>query len=142
MGTRGYIVIKYKSKYYTIYNHFDSYPEYLGEFLVMLIKTMDIYKLGPKLENIENYEDVTMYTTLTDEFCFQHAILSKLLPSLWKEKEIIVSDKCPERDVFIEWIYLIDLDEKTFATIGGAKVEHLEYPLNNIPNDWSKPLQD
>jgi hypothetical protein len=38
MGTRGLFGFYYKGKYYLIYNHFDSYKEYLGKNLVNEIK--------------------------------------------------------------------------------------------------------
>lgn len=50
MGTRGLIIFKYKGQRYSVYSHFDSYPEYIGELLVILLKTGDYQKWGESLE--------------------------------------------------------------------------------------------
>lgn len=38
MGTRSLIVFSYKQVYYTFYNQFDSYKEYLGTLLVLFLQ--------------------------------------------------------------------------------------------------------
>jgi len=39
MGTRGYVALRFRGRYYIFYNHFDSYPENLGEKLIGTIPT-------------------------------------------------------------------------------------------------------
>lgn len=34
MGTRGYRIIKFRGRYWIFYNHWDSYPEGMGNSLV------------------------------------------------------------------------------------------------------------
>lgn len=34
MGTRGLRIIRHRGRYYVYYNHFDSYPEGLGQVIV------------------------------------------------------------------------------------------------------------
>ena len=38
MQNRSFVVLKYKSIYYTFYNHFDSYPSHLGVLIIEDIK--------------------------------------------------------------------------------------------------------
>lgn len=39
MGTRGYYCYRFRGRLYVYYNHFDSYPSVLGEFLIENIPT-------------------------------------------------------------------------------------------------------
>jgi hypothetical protein len=34
MGTRGLKIVRFRGRYFTYYNHYDSYPEGLGQALV------------------------------------------------------------------------------------------------------------
>jgi hypothetical protein len=55
MGTRGIYTVIYKGKYYIFYNHSDSYPEALGQLIVLLIKNNDVSKWGEILvDKIDN----------------------------------------------------------------------------------------
>lgn len=45
MGTRGYIVYRYKRLYFYVYNHCDSYPKCLGTMLHARIPRNDPEKL-------------------------------------------------------------------------------------------------
>lgn len=37
MGTRGHFSIRCRGRYFVYYNHFDSYPEGLGDAIINLI---------------------------------------------------------------------------------------------------------
>jgi hypothetical protein len=39
MGTRGYYCYRFRGRLYVYYNHWDSYPDILGEFLIGSIPT-------------------------------------------------------------------------------------------------------
>lgn len=39
MGTRGFVFIRCRGRYFIYYNHWDSYPEGLGEAIVSKIPT-------------------------------------------------------------------------------------------------------
>lgn len=39
MGTRGFYVFRFRGKYYVYYNHWDSYPQGLGTWIVRDIPT-------------------------------------------------------------------------------------------------------
>lgn len=55
MGTRGIYLFIYKGKKYVFYNHMDSYPESLGQMLILLIQNNDISKFGEILvDKIDN----------------------------------------------------------------------------------------
>lgn len=55
MGTRGLYAIFYNGIYYVFYNQMDSYPEGLGNLLVMLLKMEDYTKWGDVItDQIEN----------------------------------------------------------------------------------------
>lgn len=92
MGTRGYIVVKIDKKYYTVYNHCDSYPENLGSKIINKIKNSIVVK--------------------TVDFAV------KFLSSLSTYKFFIEKTE-PECDIQIEWVYIIDLNEMTIKIKGG-----------------------
>jgi hypothetical protein len=39
MGTRGYVALRFRAKYYNFYNQFDSNAEHLGKKLINTIPT-------------------------------------------------------------------------------------------------------
>lgn len=59
MGTRGLVGCRYENKDYLTYNHFDSYPEYLGANFVKLIRdnSYGIKKLKEKLTELIPVDD-------------------------------------------------------------------------------------
>ena len=111
MGTRGYIVIKFQNKYYRIYNHWDSYPEGLGVNVVNAVKTR-------KIEKTKEYVDYIIDKFLTNQ----------------DNLDITEDVRDIVNDVFIEWVYIIDIDNDTFSFTGG-KYKPV-YCLNEIPDDW------
>jgi hypothetical protein len=93
MGTRGYIVVKFENRYYRIYNHWDSYPSNLGVKVVSIIREEQLNKNLDCLNNV------------IEQF---------------KEQVYITDNKNDiENDLFIEWVYIIDLDESTLKITGG-----------------------
>ena len=55
MGTKGLYVFLYKGVYYVFYNHMDSYPEGLGQILVIMLKTQNYMSWGDTLiDQIDN----------------------------------------------------------------------------------------
>src|SRR5437764_13142354 len=51
MATRGFYCFRYKGLYYMIYNHWDSYPEGLGETLVNQLRNIDPQDLRNMIDN-------------------------------------------------------------------------------------------
>jgi hypothetical protein len=100
MGTRGYKVYRHKGRYYVYYNRYDSYPDGLGLKLLHEI---------PRNVSKEEFEE---WVRKTREYVYSQRD-SQVLNDPDNSAEY-VSDKQPENDVFIEWIYEIDLDNLVF----------------------------
>lgn len=79
MGTRGLYVFFYKETYYVFYNNMDSYPEALGQILVMMLK----------MENYSSWGDI-----IVDQIDNGNYIPRKFIYENYKynEKEITEED--------------------------------------------------
>jgi hypothetical protein len=120
MGTRGYIIVKFQNVYYRLYNHFDSYPEGLGMKLVEFIK----------INEMKSNDIIYIISYLIEYFGITHI----------KENLFVTRNASDiENDLFIEWVYIINLDNQTFKFTGGFYEP--EYELNNIPSDWLENFQ-
>jgi hypothetical protein len=102
MGTRGYKVYRHEGRYYVYLNDQDSYPEVLW---------LQVLREIPRNVSKEKFEEWVRDTRefLYDEYdsdADSDDSDDSLLPD--------VSYKQPENDVFIEWIYEIDLDNLVF----------------------------
>lgn len=106
MGTRGYIVIKFKDLYYVVYNHMDSYPEILG------IKVVDLIKSRKVEENM-----TWIY------FIFSH----------FKNK-VFTTLHAPEPSLHIEWVYTINLNTSSLHITGGYYIPR--YNIYDISDTW------
>jgi hypothetical protein len=131
MGTQGYFGFRYKKKYYMIYNHFDS--DELGNVLLEEIKEM--------IRNNQFDEWLTLFLKLkfvTDEDeptdgdiekCKEHYddtyggpyiyynLLRKCQGSfkkVLKSGYALLVNGTLENDLFIEYCYVLDFDEKQF----------------------------
>ncbi|KAJ7033442.1 hypothetical protein C8F04DRAFT_1104747 [Mycena alexandri] len=114
MGTRGYRVYRHKGYYHVHYNHYDSYPSGLG------VKVASEVPLG-------------------DEEVYQKW-LKKLREALdhhfEQNRELIgtesgayyISTEAPSNDLWIEWMYEIDLDHEVFLVDSRPL-----FALNNMP---------
>ncbi|KAF5352258.1 hypothetical protein D9757_012511 [Collybiopsis confluens] len=104
MGTRGFFIYRYKGFYFVRYNYSDSYPDGLGVEAASEIPSdpaqFEAYVKGLKQE------------------------LQKLLGCLKKggeDEEVdsyIIQTDAPKNDLFIEWMYEIDLDNYVFHVDG------------------------
>lgn len=118
MGTRGYIVVKYENKYYRKYNHNDSYPSYLGKNIVNLIKSRKANK---------TFEYMLYIMDEDEDFEVEDGLY------ITDNKEEI------ENDAYIEWVYIVDLDNMIFKIIGYD--DELIYNLHEIPDNWLETLE-
>ncbi|TCD69319.1 putative NRPS-like protein biosynthetic cluster [Steccherinum ochraceum] len=107
MGTRGYIMYRYKKRFVARYNHWDSYPDGLG---LDLLEEIPCYPVGFEkwLESMK-------------EFCQNlfdaHDSKSKGNREISAE-EWEVNDAATPNDIMIEWTYEMDLDNLVFHIDG------------------------
>ncbi len=141
MGTRGNYVFRYKRKYYVFYNHWDSYFSGLGDDIVKELQQMkpeDFDKMKVLIEKIKQREE---YDGSGSNF---EGIMCALLNSdIYRLEEII--DCEPENDLFIEYIYILDLDNDVFKVkYWGPNdiVQSNRFRLSNIPSDWKDFVAD
>lgn len=160
MGTRGFVILKYKNKYYAMYNHFDSYFNHLGVNLVSEIQkaikdgTFDNWKVlleqckkiqensecqveQKDIDNLIDYMDLTVSGCSNyDWYCLTRKLQGSFIKPLTVGYMLIKpdSDKCEYCDIFIEYTYLLDLDNNTFKVSNcyGKNV----FDVFSIPEDW------
>ncbi|KAG2122723.1 hypothetical protein DEU56DRAFT_70473 [Suillus clintonianus] len=96
MGTRGYYVYRYRNMYFAYYNHCDSYPDVLGAYMVQSMRSPRA--ITSKREELTRMLDKREYTQKSEEFT--------------------ISSRRPQNNLFIEWIYEIDLDRNIFHVNG------------------------
>ena len=135
MGTRGYYVFCYKGKYYVFYNHWDSYMEGLGEDIVKELRTM-------KEEDFEYFKTLlekipidTKWEGEGDNF----KGLKKALEDPANSRLVKVTGMPPTNDMFVQYIYTINLDEKRFEIMWHGRNPFpsiQKFWLKNIPEDW------
>ena len=135
MGTRGFKAWRFRKRYYYQYNHWDSYPEGLGQTIVATIPS--------------NPED---YQTWLEE---QRKVAAEW-ESEWngyltvdpdsEPKEIATEMMAenhptwfaPLNDLYIEWVYILDLDREIFSVNNGA-----HFKLDQVRHlDWMSALAD
>lgn len=98
MGTRGFKVYRHKGRYYVYYRRRDSYPCGLG---------LQVLHEIPRNVSKEEFEE---WLRGTREYVHaQHDSLALNDDALHSRN--YVSDERPENNVFIEWIYEIDLGQ-------------------------------
>ena len=114
MGTRGQKVFRHKGRYYVYYNHWDSYPSVFG---------LGVLHGIPRNVSKKEFEEWVKLTG--NRLDAQYESLKKS-----SSVDYYATDKQPENDLFIEWIYEIDLDNLVF---------HVDFQplfrLDNMPPD-------
>jgi hypothetical protein len=129
MGTRGFYVYKYDNKYFVFYNHWDSYLSGLGQEIIKQLKQMTTYDIERLKQNLINIHISQLkntgnnFTSLTD---------APANPQNYCLVEI--STKEPSNDLFIEFIYIINLDHNEFQIKTLNK--NYSYELFNVPDFW------
>ena len=99
-GTRGCKVYRHKGRYYVYCNHSDSYPSGLG---------LQVLHEIPRDVSKEEFEE---WVRTSLEYVYAQRD-SRMLNDP-NDSTNYVSDKQPENDLFIEWVYEIDLDNLVF----------------------------
>jgi hypothetical protein len=116
MGTRGFKVYRHKGRYYVYFNRWDSYPDGLGIELLQEIP-----------RNVSKKEFEEWLRKEREDVYAQHDLLALNDPDTAGS---YVSDEPPENDLFIEWIYEIDLDNLVFHVDNQPL-----FRLDNMPPD-------
>jgi hypothetical protein len=138
MGTRGYYIFKYNGMHYIFYNHLDSYLSGLGQMIVN-----DLKKL---IENDKNW--VETIKKLLDKIHFLDmeiwgetqfkTILKSLEQAEYYTYHTSINE--PMLSVFIEYIYIIDMDSMKFKVIptNNGDYNTKVFTLASIPNNWEE----
>lgn len=138
MGTRGLVGFVLNEKWYATYNHFDSYPSYLGMNVLEFCKSVDDWEiLKERVANLTLVDEETpapadlieKYScygeterngvqvasgTLTDWYNLLRQIQgAQTLHEIYvgNLEHMIDYHKFMEDSLFCEWAYIIDLDE-------------------------------
>lgn len=128
MGTRGYRVVRFRKRYYRFYNQWDSYPEGLGKDLACGIpKDSQAYQ---KWLAQQRQEALGWHNALEQFLCRNDAgeldagelVVDQEHP--WGVATETLPDFKPAlNDLYIEWVYTIDLDNEVFTIDNGAHVQ-------------------
>jgi len=155
MGTRGKFGFYYKGKYYMCYNHYDSYPSYLGVHLILEILKADLDEWTKLLESMkevsqavkptaEDIEKLKKYTDLTVSSCSKQewfCLLRLTQGSFYHVLQADYMENVTEGDMGEEYVYVLDLDQKEFRAKGyeldvSMKLEKEE--MLKYAKEWSK----
>lgn len=132
MGTRGFYVYKYDHVYYIFYNHWDSYLSGLGQEIIKQFRQLtldDIEKMKQHLRTIhwsQSKNTGNNFTNIVD---------APANPQIYCLVDITITETI--NDLFIEYIYIIDLDLNEFKIKTLNK--HYSYELFNVPDFWIVP---
>lgn len=148
MGTRGLIILVFKKRVITLYNHFDSYPSGLGQSLIMqiqhLLKTFSIDEIITMIDGLKivsdaippsneekvalaKYSDLAVSSqSLDDWYCLlrqcQGSICNVIESGYALADEYDTYEEATNRKylrcVGIEYFYTIDLNNNTFSCNG------------------------
>lgn len=160
MGTRGVMGFRHKSKDKLIYNHFDSYPEHLGnEISLSLSKVLndsrrgiewlkkkvdalkmvndDVKPTEADKKKLAKYTDLQVSEQSTDDwYCLTRRLQGKMIETLIAgyaiESEGFIYDS-----LFCEWAYVVNLDTKKLEVYKGFqryphdKGRYADHPVEN-----------
>jgi hypothetical protein len=115
MGTRGQKVYRWKGRYFVYYNHWDSYPSHFG---------LKVLHEIPRNVSKEDFEEWVRLTRENLDAQYEE------LRDLDEDMNPYVTERQPQNDLFIEWIYEIDLDNLVFHVDSQPL-----FRLDNMPPD-------
>jgi len=163
MGTRGIMGIRIDGQDKLNYNHFDSYPSYLGVNMARDVKDIlansgiDWFKEKARalkmvdhnsnskpskkeIENLKQYADLNVSDRTYKEW---YVLLRNLQGELKQTLEAgyMIDDHGFIRDsLFCEWAYIVNLDEMTFEVyVGFQKKRHNKGRYAKLPPDPGTP---
>ena len=164
MGTRGLKIVRHRGRYYVYWNQFDSYPEGLGKDLVSEIpKSRDAFETwlaNQRAKYDSENADLEEYLTVIriddsaaaaeeqkDEDLEQErqsvrqVSSGRKAPRLgsWSSKERLYDlprFSTQSNDLYVEWVYTIDLDHQTFSVDNKVHFKLASMPMF----DWIPAL--
>ena len=142
MSTRGWFIFKYKGVYYVFYNQSDSYLDIPYGLCSRLIEDLKKYNLEQLIQLLENFillindEDDKDDEDEKYKDIYYQGIEQTLTNKNYQYEIMNTNEEIHEKDIFIEYKYIINLDEELFTISDERKNIQLHYPLFNIPNDW------
>ena len=167
MGTRGLFGFCYKGKYYIIYNHYDSYPQGLGNNLLKEIKkAIDAGLLNDWKEKIqglviivpgdiptpeqiiamEPYTNLSLGWDQPTWYCYLHKCqgsFERVLSSGYIDNSDGIQNvnTRPILDLFLEYLYILNFDDQTFGCWSNDGQEAI-FPLSDLPADLTNLFEE
>lgn len=168
MGTRGLFGFSIDGKKKVAYNHFDSYPEGLGQDAVnaiqMVIKENKMEQLKSNVASLKmitgdeepTVEEQNMYKKFADTnvstgklndwyVLMRNLQGADIVPHILsgEVKHMVDAENFLKDTLFCEWAYIINLDSNMIEIYGGRSNSMLEsFPLNDIPKNWIQMVTD
>ena len=164
MGTRGLRIVRHRGRYYVYWNQYDSYPEGLGKEIVSEIpkspKAFETWLADQRAKYDAENADLEEYLTVvrTDDSgapaeeqedrdpeheyqSVRQVSCGERAPRVgsWASKERLYDlprFSTQSNDLYVEWVYTIDLDHQTFSVDNKA-----HFKLAAMPRfDWIPAL--
>lgn len=166
MGTRGLRIVRHRGRYYVYWNQYDSYPEGLRKEIVSDIpkspKAFETWLADQRAKYDAKNADLEEYLTVvrTDDSGAPAAAEEEEVQDVEQEYQNLRQVSCGERaprlgswssrerlhdlprfstqsnDLYVEWVYTIDLDHETFSVDNKA-----HFKLAAMPRfDWIPAL--
>lgn len=132
MGTRGFYVYKYAHTYYVFYNHWDSYLSGLGQEIIKQFRQLTSYDIEKLKQNLRSIHWSHSKNTGNN---FTNIVDAPANPQTYCLIDITMTE--PSNDLFIEFIYIIDLDLNEFKIKTLHKI--YSYNLFDVPDFWIAP---
>ena len=135
MGTRGFYGFRYKGRYILFYNHWDSYCSGLGQqILNELLKftEADYAALAAVLKQHLQSQSLKEGSSWDEGENFEG-----LMKAAQNPEQYVLSYVCrevPSPGLFIEYIYIVDLD-KHFLRIITSGGDKFKFPLDELPKN-------
>lgn len=139
MGTRGYKAWRFRKRYYYHYNRYDSYPGGLGQELADGVPSIS-QEYSAWLE--DQRKMVAKWEAQWDEYLAVDPSSDNPLELPDHLPEFMIQEQpgwmVPLNDLYIEWVYILDLDREVFSVNNGA-----HFKLDRISHiDWTAALAD
>ncbi len=139
MSISGYVIYKFNNTYYTFYNKYNSSPRQLGTLLIENIKKIIAEN------NYEYLKEAIAKIPLTNEETNGKKELDNIFSCVENPEYYCyyTSDIEPTFNLYIEYTYIIDLDDNKFhvKTNELRKCKSKTFNLLKIPNNYCQVLE-